>query len=273
MQTVINILNVLLPIMYAITIIDYVLYFFRQQSFVTRYPGIMLRISVAVHLADLFFRSIFYNHFPIANIFEALSAIAFAVAIVYMAIEIFTGDRSTGLFIIGIVFLFQLISSIFISSAKDISTIFNTPLFVFHTSSAVIAYSAFAISAIYGFFYLILYHEIKYHRFGILFKRLTSLEALGGLNFQAATVGFFCLTLAIGLGFWWGTSQDIGFSLVDPKLIAVLCTWAVYGVCIVVRKFLNQQGKWFVYFPMIGFLLSLLSVGIGFIFASFHAFG
>ena len=274
MQAVTSILNTLLPVIYTLTVIDYCLYFFRQRGLVNQTPGILLRISVAAHLAEILARSIAHQHFPITNTFEAVSAIAFAIAAVYMTIEIFTGDHSTGFFIIGIVFLFQLISSALISSDRYIPEMLSNPMFIFHAIFAVIAYSAFAISAIYGLFYLMLYHEIKYHRFGILFKRLTSLDMLGRLNFAAAVAGFFCLSVSTILGFIWGsTDPATNFRIADPKVLTVLCSWAIYGACIAIRKFRRQQGNWFVYFTMIGFLLNLLSIAIGFIFTSFHRFG
>ena len=273
MHIITKLLNSLLLVCYAVTVIDYGLYFFRQKSIFAQSTGWLLRISVAVHLAELIFRGLTFHHFPIANTFETLSAIAFAIAAIYMVIEIATGDRSTGLFIIAIVFILQHVSSSLITSKDGLAGFLDNPLFVFHTSFAVLSYSAFAISAIYGIFYLMLYHEIKYHHFGILFKRLTSLEMLGRLNFGAALAGFFCLTAAAGLGFAWGIQTDVGFTATDPKLLSVLCTWVIYGGCVGIRKFRHQQGQWFVYFSIIGFIVSLISVAISFMVTSFHSFG
>ena len=273
MQIITKLLNSLLLVCYAVTVIDYCLYFFRQRGFFAQSTGLLLKITIAVHLAELVFRGLTFHHFPIANAFEAVSAIAFAISAIYLVIETVTGDRSTGLFIIGIVFILQLVSSSLIASEEGLAGFLNSPLFVFHTSFAVLSYSAFSISAIYGIFYLMLYHEIKYHHFGILFKRLTSLDMLGRLNFGAALAGFFCLTAAAGLGLIWGVRTNIGFTATDPKILSVFCTWAIYGGCVGIRKFRHQEGQWFVYFSIIGFIVSLISVAMSFMMTSFHSFG
>jgi len=273
MQLLTRLLTSLLPILYAVSVIDYSLYFFRQHGLFDRRAGLPLRLAVVFHLIQLLCRALAYRHFPIADALEAVSAIAFAIAVVYLTIEIITGDRSTGLFIVAIVFLFQLISSSLIASKYGLHGFLKSPLFVFHTSFAVLAYSAFAISAIYGVFYLMLYHQIKYHRFGILFERLTSLEMLGRLNFGAALAGFLCLTAAATLGVVWGGRTDIGFTMLDPKILSVLCTWAIYGGAAAVKKLGRQEGRWFIYFSIIGFIVSLISVAISFMTTSFHSFG
>src|SRR5258706_265103 len=78
-----------------------------------------------------------------------------------------------------------------------------SPLLGLHISAARLGYSAFAVSAIYGLLYVLLYHELKAQQFGIIYKRLPSLEVLSAMNLRAAVFGLACLTLAIAVGSLW----------------------------------------------------------------------
>src|SRR5258708_4041011 len=72
--------------------------------------------------------------------------------------------------------------------------------FELHTVTAVLGYSAFAVSAIYGILFLLLYSEIRANHFSHFFRRMPPLEALGQMNIRAAGGGLALLTLAIVLG-------------------------------------------------------------------------
>ncbi len=62
-------------------------------------------------------------------------------------------------------------------------------MFGLHAGMAILGYSAFAVSAIYGFLFLLLYHDLKSTHFGLIYRRLPSLDVLAKMNIRAAVLG------------------------------------------------------------------------------------
>lgn len=273
MEFVISFLNTVLPIFYFICAYLYTMYFFRDDAFAAKYMFTILKITFICHLLEVILRSWYYNHFPLASVFEALSIIALAIVIIYIFLEYRLKVRTTGFFILTLVFVLQLISSAFISLTHDIPDILHDTLFAFHTGSAILGYTGLAVSFLYSLMYLLLFHDIKSNRFGIIYNRLPSLEILSSLNYNSAAVGFLFLTLAIIFGSIWSDKvYDKVFSL-DPKILIAYFTWIIYGLELFGGKILNWSSKRLAYLSLSGFAFIIFSmVAINMFFTSFHEF-
>jgi len=273
MLTFINGLSILLPIFYVIVLIDYALLFFRDDPFAKKTINILLKISISLHVILIVFRTSLFSHIPIASIFEVFSALALAIILVYLYIEEITRVRTTGLFIMIFVFVFQLISSVFQTMTVEISPLLTSKFFGIHVAFAIFGYSAITISAIYGFMYLMLYHDIKSSKFGIIYSRLPSLEVLGNMNYNSALIAFIFITLAIILGSVWSSMSINTYWNWDPKLISVLITWLIFGGGVCAKKFLGFSGKKIAYISLLGFFVMLFSMIIVNLFIpTFHEF-
>ncbi len=266
MQFVISFLNVLLPLLYFISAYFYGIYFFRNDPLGEKYMTPFLRLTVFIHLAEIAFRGIYFRHFPLASIPEALSVMALAIVLIYIFVESQLQVKTTGYFILVFVFFLQLFSSAFISFVSQIPEIL-------HTSAAILGYSGLMVSAIYGLTYLLLFHDIKSSRFGVIYSRLPSLEILNEMNYRAALVGFFFLTLAIVLGFIWAKKVFGEFFHLDAKIIVAIITWVVYGIEIFGKRKLGWAGKRLAYISLSGFAIILFSmVAVNLFLTSFHEF-
>jgi ABC-type uncharacterized transport system permease subunit len=201
-ETFINTLNIILPTLYALAWADYALLFFRNDNFAEKTAPWLLYLTGILHGLDLLLRGLHFRHYPVATVFEAFSLLAFSVLVVYILIEWRTGVRTTGFFIVAFVFIFQLVSSAFITPPPtDINPLLADPSFVLHASTAVLGYSGMAISAVYGLLYLMLFYDIKKSRFGIIYKQLPSLEVMANFTYRAATLGFIFLSVGSRSGF------------------------------------------------------------------------
>jgi ABC-type uncharacterized transport system permease subunit len=184
-----------------------------------------------------------------------------------------TDIRGTGLFIIIIAFLFQLLSSMFIKDTFEVKEVLKSNLLGSHVFSALLGYSGIAISAVYGFLYLLLYRELKSSTFGLIFQRLPNLEILEKLSFYSAVIGFVMLTVAISIGGIWLPRAFQHFSYADPKLIATALVWVLYGLGILFKLSGKWQGKKIMVLSIIGFLISVFSTIVtNFLAKSFHSF-
>ncbi len=273
MNTVIDSIRFILPLLYAFTVWYY------YQAFFTGRPGyetrkrFFLYFTIGLHFSYLLLRTVEFNHPPITTIFEIMTVIAFCITTAYVYLEMRTKIHGTGTFILTLAFIFQLISSLFIKNMLEVKTVLRSNLLGFHVTSALLGFTAFALSAMYGLLYLMLYHDIKVNRFGVIYKRLPNLEILESLSFRSTIFGFSLLTIAILIGFIWLPRAFQQFSYTDPKLVGTLFTWGLYGLGLIAKRIGGFQGRRLVILEIFGFVLALFSMSvINIFFSEFHKF-
>jgi len=246
--------------------------YLREGSAGDHVGPIALRAAVLVHIAYLTTRGILEGHLPLASVYDFLSATGLAMAMVYLYVEWREGIRSTGIFVLPFVFLIQIVSSAYGAPGPSSPVPLRPIWFELHTLTAVLGYSAFAVSAIYGILFLLLYRDIKANRFSLFFRRMPPLEALAQMNVRAAGGGLALLTLAIILGVGWIKRSGTG-SLGDPKIWLTLCVWGVFAFSLLAYHRFGWRGPRAIYMSLVGFTTLLLSrVAVDLFFHSFHSF-
>ncbi len=269
----INILNVVLPVLYFALVWTYGKAFFKDLQWAKKLKGKLLFTVVVIHLGYLMARTISFDYLPVTTIFEILSVLAFSVAMTYTIIERRSKTKETGYFILNIAFFFQLGSSLFIQQRLEVPEIMRSGWFGLHITCALIGYAAITISAAYGLLYLMLYHEIKAHRFGVIYKKLPNLETLERMTFIAITLAFTFLTLAILAGTIWLPHAFPGYSYADPKLMGTAVIWLIYGVGILAKARGILRGRVLMVLSICAFAVALFSMTIiNLFFSSFHRF-
>ena len=195
------------------------------------------------------------------------------IAVAYLYIEMRTGNRNTGFFILSLALGFQLISSIFIRDLMEVDPILRSNLLGFHVTSALMGYTAICLSAVYGFLYLLLYREIKSSRPGLIFSRLLNLETLENMSRKSAVFGFVMLTIAILVGLFWLPRAFPGFSYLDSKLIGTLVIWCLYAGVLGANTALRWQGRKTIILSLVAFGCVVLSMTVINVYGStFHSF-
>ena len=145
--------------------------------------------------------------------------------------------RTTGFFIVGIVFVFQTISSAFVEAPESFSDLLWEPAFILHVTTALLGYSGMAISAVYGLLYLMLFYDIKKHHFGLIYKQLPSLEVMSSFTYRSATLGLVFLTIAMAGGLALLVRVYGTYWSWDPKLMITFVAWLIYGLCVAASRF------------------------------------
>ncbi len=266
-------LEILLPLLYFIAIWAYARAFFSGLRIAETLKTPLLSVTIIVHIGYVAMRTLVLQHPPITSLFEILSLMALTIGVAYAYIEFRTKNRETGYFILMLPFFFQLISSIFIKNVTEVRPILRSNLLGFHVSSALLGYAAITISAVYGFLYLMLYHDIKSSRFGVIYKRLPNLEMLERMSFTATVLGFIFLTIAIGVGLVWLPRAVENFSYADPKLLGTFAIWLIYAIGLTSKRLAGWQGRRIIVLSMFGFAVAMFSITIiNMFFSRFHNF-
>lgn len=272
MDVLLPLLRTFAPILYALAAANYAVLFLRDDAFARRLATPLLVTSITVHGIEILARGLSEGLLPLRNVFESISAIAFAVAAVYLFIEVRHKNPMTGVFVIPLVFCAEAVATAFGVRAGPVPEILRSALFGLHTSAAILGYCGFAVAAIYGGLFLLLYHELKSRRFSLVYDRLPPLETLAKMNIGALTVGFVFLSIAILFGAVW-VFRVHEASLGDPKVLLTLVAWAVFGFGIVAHFLLGWRGPRVIYMSVAGFLLLITSsVAVNVLGSSFHVF-
>ena len=247
--------------------------FFSDSPWAKRIKTILLTCTCVLHLSYLAFRTVVFQHPPVTTIFEIFTVLAFSVTATYFVIELRSHRKETGYFILNIAFFFQLASSLFIKDTPEVPPILRSGLFGAHVSSALLGYAAITIAGAYGLMYLMLYHEMKATRFGIIYKKLPTLETLERMTFTAIKLAFILLGTAILFGIVWLYHVYAGAHYSDPKLIGTVLVWAMYGFLLAARKRFGMKGRQAMILSITGFLVSIFSMTIiNIFFSGFHKF-
>ena len=274
MLSLIGILNTLLPILYIVLLYLYGIHFYNAAHSTSKYLRGATFFTILVHFGEIALRGLYFGRFPMATISEFMSVLAWSIVVVYLYVEYRLRLKTTGVFVLAWVFLLQFFSSAFIVFDSAVPAIFKSPMFFFHTSSAILSYSAFFISAIYGIMFVMLFNQIKSARFGIIYNRMPSLEELNEMIFRSALPGFIFLTISLVLGILWRKEVDPTAPHFDGKVVSIYAVWFIYGSIIVGKNLGRWSGKWVAYTSIAGFVLILISfVVVNLFITSFHRFG
>jgi ABC-type transport system involved in cytochrome c biogenesis permease subunit len=273
LQPEVLLLLILVPVLYAGLATVYGLSFFGDFPRLTRIKTPALLATVALHCVYLIVRTIAFDHPPITSVFEIMTVLAASIAIGYTYIELRTRASATGFFILFLAFAFQTVSSLFIRDRFDIPEYLHSIVLGFHVSAALLGYTAISLSAAYGFLYLMLYHEIKSSRFGLIYNRLPNLETLETMSHRAEVFGFVALGVAIVIGVIWLPRVFREFSYWDPKLVGTLVIWCLYALALGAKKKLGWQGRKTMIITLVAFCFVFLSMTVINLYLSgFHSF-
>jgi ABC-type uncharacterized transport system permease subunit len=272
LQTFHDVATLLLPLAYLLVAIDYAFLFFSSHPVAERTATPALRGVVLFHLAYLVGLTLQWGQFPAATVSQALSIVAFAVAVIYVFVEWHGRARSTGFWLVALVFFFQLLSSVLARPNPPDRALFHEPFFAAHVSLALLGYAAFVVAAGYAFLFLQLYRDLKAGRFSTFYGKLPPLEVLERMMLGALFVGFVALTGAVVTGAFWA-QQHFASWWEDPKILFTCATWILYAAALLLRRLRRWQGRQTALASLTGFAAILFSlVAVNFFFTDFHGF-
>lgn len=270
---IIHFFNFFLPLLYFGILCIYAVAFFRDLKWAKRIKTPLFVAVLGIHLLYLFLRTAAFGHPPVTSVYEIFTVLAFSISLAYLIIEFRSKVKETGLFIAFLVFLFQTVSSLFIKDLLVVREVLRSNLFGLHVSTALLGYAAITISAVFGFLYLMLYHEIRSNRFGVIYKKLPNLETLERMGYSGLKMSFFLLGLAIIIGFIWLPASGLDFSYLDPKLIGTILIWLLYGFGIIAKRRGGWKGRKVMLLTVWSFGITLFSMMVINLFLSgFHKF-
>jgi len=272
-KPLVDILVFALPLLYAGLVAVYGITFFRNAPRLEGFKRPYIIGVLMLHLVYLGLRTAAFDHPPITTVFEIMTLLSAAMTTAYLYLEFRTNIRNTGFFILTLAFLFQMLSSLFIKDLTVIPEYLHSLLLGFHVSAALLGYTGISLAAVYGLLYLMLYHEIRSSKFGVVYSRLPNLETLETMSHRAEIFGFATLSVAILIGLFWLPRVFQEYSYLDPKLVATIAIWVLYAIGLTAKRRFGWQGRKTMIISLVGFAFVFLSMMVvNAYLTSFHAF-
>jgi len=261
-------------LLYAAALACYLLLLARDGRAARRLARPSLIIAVAVHTAYEVLRGLVYRHHPMASLFEIVSIVALSLALVYLAIEVWRGNKATGVFVVPLVLILQAVAMLGMEPTFDIPPILRSPLFGVHTGFAALGLAAFLLAAIYAVMLLLFHRALRHKRFGLLFERLTSLDVLARMNRGAVLVGLPLFAASAVFGLVWAVREGISGLWADPKVLLTLLVILVYGFVLAGAYGLRWSAGRVARATVAGFVLTVLATAATHLWLpTWHRFG
>jgi len=273
LKTISQIVSILLPVFYLFVVFLNAHIFFRGNKKVESKIPLMLILLLAIHTVHLVLRGMAIGMLPLTTKFDALSFFAFTIVILILIIELSSENKAIVFFAVLLSFIIQTISSIFYSWNLTSHPLLNNPLYAVHVILAVLGYSAISVSALNALLYIMLNHNIKYHRLGLIYDKLPSLRLLERMSIHSVQIGIITLGLGIFVGHLHAGDVLDTYWPIDPKVIYNNIIWFGYFVGFIIAQIYKWRGRWMAYLAMVGFgILIFTNIMIVFIDSTFHQF-
>lgn len=133
------------------------------------------------------------------------------------------------------------------------------PTLTLHVVTAVLGVALFGIAFGSAVMYLLQEREVKGKRFGALFSRLPSLDALDRMVQRLVRAGFVVYTVALVAGTITATAVWKSAWSWDPQQIVSLVVWFLYGAMVQLRHS-GWHGRRYALLTLVGFVLVLGSM-------------
>lgn len=245
-----------------------------------------VRLSVfsgfILHTNSLIVSWINLGHFPIINLKEVCSFIAWAIVGYYLLVIRRYKARALPVFILSaasILLVFSLhlpaptepLPTIILSALSDHTlAYFMLPI---HIILLLFAYASFVVTVGCGAMYLIQERALKAKHFGPAFRWLPALNTCDEIGQRSMTVGFVALTLGMVAGMVWGKEHDGRFWHNDPKEVLTLVTWVVYLAMVHYRLTAGWRGRRVAWLAIGGFVAVLITFIGARAMGGYHVFG
>jgi len=267
-------MHLVLLAIYAVAGVAYAVQFTRRTFGASRVATVLLVLAALAHTFVIGMETMRVGHVPAASATSAISTFVWLAALSYLYLELTTGERAMGVFILPLLIALQAIPA----SGPTIeprSPVMESAWFGIHVSSLLFAYASFALAAVLGITYVLQFKEIKAKHLGFFYTRLPSLHILDDMNLRAVKIGWLFLTTGLITGGIWASQlQPSGaMSMVDPKIfVAVLC-WALYSFELYAQRAIGWRGRRAAWLSAVGFGIVLLNfVPVSYFFTTSHQF-
>ncbi len=273
MNEFILLFSVMATLLYGVGTVGYLIYVIRTDQAIHRIAYGFLLAGFLSHTSGLVLLAVYIRQMPVTTMSQTFSLFGWTVVGSYLAFQLKFNIRILGTFVSPLAVIFMLLSSAIPGRAIPSSQLFKSVWLTLHVATTFIGMAIFALAFCAGIMYLLQEQQIKRKNFGLLYRRLPSLEVLDSLNYVCLTFGFPLITIGLISGFVYAGAVWRSFWHWDPKEILSVVTWLIYAVLLHERLAVGWRGRRAAIMAIIGFSVILVAfVGTSVILKVHHSF-
>ena len=190
---------------------------------------LLLGLGLVAHYFALLERSRGMHTVPYHDLYGSMSLFGWLLALTYLGLELFHRQRSVGAFVLPFIIVFFLAAHL--APADRLSPApARGAAFAFHVTLSILAYAAFALSAVFSLIFLAEERLLKRHKLGDVVWRLPPLELLERMSRSSVLVGLLSIAIGTVLGFVWVDRLHGQIWYYDPKYVITLLVLLLYVV-------------------------------------------
>ena len=260
-------------LLYAVGTVGYLIFVIRPQLGIHRVAYGFLLAGFLSHSLSLTLLVGQIQQMPVTTLSQTFSLFAWAIVGSYLAFQVKFNVRVLGTFVSPLAVVFMLLSSAIPSRVFPSSQLFKSIWLTIHVATMFIGNAVFALAFCAGIMYLLQERQIKTKSFGILYRRLPSLQVLDSLNYVCLTFGFPLITIGLISGFIYAGAVWRSYWHWDPKEILSVVTWLIYAVLLHERLAVGWRGRRAAIMAIIGFSAILVTfLGTSIFLEGHHSF-
>ncbi|NVM22418.1 MAG: cytochrome c biogenesis protein CcsA [Desulfobacterales bacterium] len=244
---------------YVVSTLGYQAYLLFQKRPIYRVSSILLWVGFLCHTGVILARLVETGNLPVQNFQETLSMFGWAVAGVFLALQIKFHLMVLGALVAPLATLAVVIASVLPRQPVEVGSLLKGVWMTFHIGALLVGNAAFAIACSAGILYLIQERAIKAKKRGFFFRRLPSLKLLDSMGYSCLIVGFPMLTFGIITGAVYAQMVGGRFWSWDPKVISAAVTWLVFAALLHERLAVGWQGRRAAVMSIAGFMVFVLT--------------
>ena len=265
--------SVISTLLYAVGTVGYLIYVVRTEKAIHRIAYGFLLAGFLCHTIGLAMLVGQIRQMPVTTLPQTFSLFAWAIVGSYLAFQLKFNIRILGTFVSPLAVVFMLLSSAIPGRVIPNSQLFKSFWLTLHVATMFIGMAIFALAFCAGIMYLLQERQIKSKNFGLLYRRLPSLEVLDSLNYVCLTFGFPLITIGLISGFVYAGAVWQSYWHWDPKEILSVVTWLIYAVLLHERLAVGWRGRRAAIMAIVGFSVILVTfVGTSMILEVHHSF-
>jgi cytochrome c-type biogenesis protein CcsB len=240
----------------------------RTQTF--RYALGAISLAAVLHLVSIVESGLAGNRFPVSTFHEAVSALGFLVAVVFLLVYWRYRLEALGVFVFPLVFMLTLAAAFTVDAppgaAGPTLRSFWLPL---HAGMFFLGDTLLFLTCVAGVMYLLEERELKSKKPRAFYYRLPPLSVLDDLAQKTLAAGFPLVTTAMIIGAFFASRTMGGNWPLDPKVAWSFVTWLIYLGLVFSRWTAGWRGRKAAYLAITGFAAVLVSWGAS---SNLHSF-
>ena len=229
MREPLQLLQVALPVLYALAAALYAFAFASSDARVAKLRRALVVVVVLAHGAWFALRASLAGDTPLVGPWPTVSAVVYSAVLFWLLVAREERNAGSGGVVLGCAALFQLLAS----GLAPMEVLPDAPrgaLSIVHGLTSVVAAAGLAVSGLHGALWLLLYREMRGRRFGATFGQLPDLETCARMMRRAALFGFLGLTIGLNVGITLAhTGGGWKLDYASPEVLGSLVVWLYVG--------------------------------------------